>query len=59
MVDFRINWTLQIGEVRKPRLPGMGKSGYDTGRCGFQPHRILGKNLESNKTCLSLVGTEN
>ena len=20
MVDFRINWTLQIGEVRKPRL---------------------------------------
>ena len=22
MVDFRINWTLQIGEVRKPRLPG-------------------------------------
>ena len=21
MVDFRINWTLQIGEVRKPRLP--------------------------------------
>ena len=21
MVDFRINWTLQIGEVRKPSLP--------------------------------------
>ena len=24
MVDFRINWTLQIGEVRKPRLPNTG-----------------------------------
>ena len=22
MVDFRITWTLCIGEVRKPRLPG-------------------------------------
>jgi len=22
MVDFRITWTLYIGEVRKPRLPG-------------------------------------
>ena len=21
MVDFRINWALPIGEVRKPRLP--------------------------------------
>ena len=26
MVDFRITWTLQIGEVRKPRLP----VGYNT-----------------------------
>ena len=31
MVDFRITWTLQIGEVRKPRLP----VGYNPGRCGF------------------------
>ena len=27
MVDFRINWTLQIGEVRKQRLQGMEKYG--------------------------------
>ena len=27
MVNFRITWTLCTGEVRKPRLPGMGKSG--------------------------------
>ncbi len=26
IVDLRINWTLQIGEVRKPRLPGREKS---------------------------------
>ena len=26
MVDFRINWTLQFGEVRKSRLPGSEKS---------------------------------
>ena len=25
MVDFRINWTLCTGKVRKPRLPGNGK----------------------------------
>ena len=46
MVDFRINWTLPIGEVgnlayrgakvvSKPRLPGREKSGHHPGRCGF------------------------
>ena len=35
MVDFRITWTLQIGEVRKPRLLGFEKSGLSPGRCGF------------------------
>ena len=27
MVDFRITWTLPIGEVSKPRLLGLEKSG--------------------------------
>ena len=41
MVDFRINWTLPIGEVKNLAYRGWKNPGYDPGRCGFQPHRIL------------------
>ena len=49
MVDFGINWTLPIGEVGKPRLPGREKSGLCP-RGGAVSNRTASAQLQTAPT---------